>query len=275
MNYGTPPNKVKNVLREAINSCEGVLKRPAATVRLIEYGDFAITYRIRFWLDNFPRYMEIEDDVMTSIWYYFKRNDIVIPFPIRNVSMKTVDPEREKKARVDELKALAQFIDDIPILDPLTPKELLKLAEKVKLHTYAAGEALTRQGDEGDEFFIVKSGEVKVSVAEGRREAEIGRFGEGYFFGEMSLLTGERRAATITALVDTDAVVIDKAAFNEILRKKPSIAEAMSKVIEKRKKQIADKALDEDEVKEAVEEVDNEYSAEKILKRIKNFFELD
>ncbi|MCP4230693.1 MAG: mechanosensitive ion channel [bacterium] len=275
VNYGTPPNKVKNVLREAVNSCEGVLKRPPVTVRLIEYGDFAITYRIRFWLDDFPRYMQIEDDVMTSIWYYFKRNDIVIPFPIRNVSLKTIDPEKEEEARVKELKALAQFIDDIPILDPLTPKELLKLAEKVKLNAYAAGEALTRQGDEGDAFFIVKSGEVKVSVAEGRREVDIGRFGEGYFFGEMSLLTGERRAATITALVDTEVIVIDKAAFNEILHNKPSIAKAMSKVIEKRKQQIADKALDEDEVTEVVIEEDNEYSAEKILKRIKNFFELD
>ncbi len=275
VNYGVPPNKVKNVLREAINSCEGVLKRPAATVRLIEYGDFAITYRIRFWLDRFPQHMQIEDSVMTAIWYYFKRNDIVIPFPIRDVNMTTVDPALVEEARQTELKALAQFIDDIPILDPLNPKELLKLAEKVKLQTYAAGEALVKQGDEGDAFFIVRSGEVKLSVTEHRREVEIGRFGESYFFGEMSLLTGERRAATVTALMDTDVVVIDRMAFDEILRSKPSIAKAMSKVIEKRKKQIAEKALDEDEIKEISKEEDSEYTAEKVLKRIKNFFDLD
>jgi small-conductance mechanosensitive channel/CRP-like cAMP-binding protein len=271
VNYQTPPNKVKNVLLNAAREAEGVREKPAPTCRLIDYGDFAITYRLRFWISDYKDYRVIEDNVMTNVWYHFKREGIQIPFPIRTVEMTEVDRAAEAEKETAERRATAQAVfKGVDIFSPLSKKELESLAAASEIRVYGAGETVLRQGDAGEELFIVESGRLKITVQDGGRVIFSKERGPGYLFGEMALLTGEPRTATIEALVDTETVVIGKKAFEEIVQGDPTVVEKLGDVIEKRRKAIAE-GKEPEEPTPAVAETEEE---ESVLDKIRDFFNL-
>jgi CRP-like cAMP-binding protein len=272
--YGQPPNKVKRVLREAALAAQGVLTKPEPDVLLTEYGDFAITYRLRYWLKDFADAPQTEDRIMTNIWYHFKRSGLEIPFPIRDVTLRQVDEATDARAEEARLGRIQAYLDEVDLLAELSAAERKKLAVAASERRYAAGERLARQGEAGAEFFLVVSGEVRVTARqEDGRAINLGTYSSGYFFGEMSLLTGEPRHATVTALADTEALVLDKDEFQEFLAARPKVAGKLSRAIEKRRAAI-ERELAELGDAEAAAAVHEEYSSEKVLKKIKKFFDL-
>jgi small-conductance mechanosensitive channel len=272
--YGQPPNKVKAVLIEAALAAQGVLKKPEPDVLLVGFGDFAITYRLRFWLNDFADTPRTEDRIMTNIWYRLKRAGIEIPFPIRDVNVTRRDEgtaAREERAR--EARVMS-FLEGVELLDALGKKDKEFLAAAAPERKYAVGEQVVRQGDPGDEFFIVVTGEVSTTVKRDRGPAvEIGKFGPGFFFGEMSLLTGEPRRATITAVSDVDVLVINKDIFAEIIAANPKVAHKLSRAIEKRRAEIEQEFVEAGDENGAAR-VQEKYSKENVLQRIKEFFDL-
>jgi small-conductance mechanosensitive channel/CRP-like cAMP-binding protein len=273
--YGLPPNGVKKVLVDAALAARGVLNQPEPDVLLTNYGDFAITYKLRYWLRDFSDVPRTEDRIMTNIWYYFKRADIQIPFPIRDVTMRQVDAETEKRAAEGRLRKIRSRLDGVELLAGLSNTELNQLTAVVAERRYAAGEIIVRQGDTGNEFFIVVSGKVRTTVRRERAPTiDIGTFGPGFYFGEMSLLTGEPRRATIAAVEDTDLLVIGKEEFQEIIAAHPKVADKLSKAIEKRRAEIEREFAEAGDNKAAAA-VEEEYSRENVLKKIKEFFEID
>ncbi len=273
--YGVPPNTVKKVLLEAARAAKGVLIEPDPDVLLTQYGDFAITYRLRYWLKNFADVPQTEDRIMTNIWYHFKRAGITIPFPIRDVTLRQIDEKAETRAAEERLARVRAYFEDVDLLAALSKTERNKLAAGAAERRYAAGERIVRQGDTGSEFFIVVSGNVRVTVRrEGGRAVDLGTFGPGFFFGEMSLLTGEPRRATITATEDVDVVVVGKDGFREIIAAHPKIANKLSSAIEKRRADIEREFAEAGDA-DAAATVEKEYSRENVLKKIKTFFDIE
>ena len=103
---------------------------------------------------------------------------------------------------------------------------------------YAAGERIIEEGAAGDSFFVVDRGEVEVSKDLGGAPRTLARLMEGQFFGEMALLTGERRSATIEAATDVDLFMIDKPAFQDILAANPTIAVDISTLLSERREAL-------------------------------------
>src|SRR5207249_9410271 len=101
---------------------------------------------------------------------------------------------------------------------------------------FAKGEAMTRQGAEAHSFYIMTQGsaEVAISVADAPRKV-IATLQAGDFFGEMSLLTGDKRSATVAALADVECYRLAKDALHDILQKRPEIAEHISNVLARRR----------------------------------------
>ncbi len=272
--YSAPPNKVKKVLKEAALAARGVLKEPEPDVLLTNYGDFAITYRLRYWLKDFADVPRTEDRIMTNIWYQFRRAGITIPFPIRDVTLRRLDEKAEVRAEEKRLAHVRSHLEEVELLAGLSKAELSKLAAAAGERRYAAAERIVRQGDAGNEFFIVVSGEVRTTVRrEDGRGADLGKFGPGFFFGEMSLLTGEPRRATITAVTDANVIAIGKNVFQEIIAAHPKVAEKLSRAIEKRRAEIEKELAEAGDV-EAAAAVEKEYSRENVLKKIKAFFDI-
>jgi small-conductance mechanosensitive channel/CRP-like cAMP-binding protein len=270
VSYAIPPNKVKRAVLEVLSSIPGVAKGQASRVRVIGYGDFAVQYEIRYPLASFATYGDTEGQIMNLLWYRFRRSGIDIPMPIRDVNMRQITPESiraEQERQADEIVAL---LEKVEIFSPLSKPELTKLVEQLDVKSYAAGEVPVRQGDSGDSFYIIKSGRVDVIVETSPGEtAVVATLGPGNFFGEMSLLTGAVRTASIHMMEDTECIVIDKESFGITLANNPSIAESLSRILTERQ---AGLAAERGRLDAASLERHRKDVSTKLLTKIRDFF---
>jgi len=108
---------------------------------------------------------------------------------------------------------ICEFLRPIELFKTLTPRQLTDVAEKVSKRHYDAGETIIRTGDLGQEFFLVSDGEVEVI----RADEEVARLGPGDFFGEVALISGEPRNATVVARNAVDTYVLGKTDFEAAL----------------------------------------------------------
>jgi len=108
------------------------------------------------------------------------------------------------------------FIKSVPILTSLNQYERLTIADALSSESFKEEEVVIREGDEGDKFYIVESGEFKVTK-DGVSEEVHTRLKAGDYFGERALLTNEARAATITAVTRGVCQVLDRATFKRLL----------------------------------------------------------
>jgi CRP-like cAMP-binding protein len=99
---------------------------------------------------------------------------------------------------------------------------------------YGPGEVVLRQGDPGDSLYVVRSGSVAVQLGSLGARKEVATLSAGQFFGEMSLMTGESRAATVVAKSDCECYVVDKQAFQAILEERPELANVISDILSRR-----------------------------------------
>jgi len=108
----------------------------------------------------------------------------------------------------------------------------------VRTVAYGRGERIVSEGDEGADLFLLERGQVAVTVDGGGRAREIARLGPGDFFGEMSLMTGEGRRATVVALGDVEAVRLDKDTFREVLAGSPHVLDEIGRVLAARQEAL-------------------------------------
>ncbi|MCK9420376.1 MAG: mechanosensitive ion channel family protein [Nitrospirae bacterium] len=273
VSYSDPPNKTKNVILEVLSSVPRVMKFPAPVVRVINYGDFAVQFEIRFSITDFAAHVEIEAEIMNLLWYEFKRNEIEIPYPVRSVHLHQITPETrhaEQERRADELM---NMMKNVEIFSFLSKVELRDLVAHVSVKTYAAGEVPVRQGEPGSSFYIIKSGKVDVVVEKSSRErAVVATLGPGNFFGEMSLLTGALRTASIRVKDDAEFIVIDKESFRTTLINNPSIAENLSQILSERQ---AGLDTERERLDASALERRKKDDKSKLLSKMREFFGLD
>jgi small-conductance mechanosensitive channel/CRP-like cAMP-binding protein len=235
VSYHIAPNKVRSAVLEALTAIPGVAKRPAPVVRVVSYGDFSVHYEIRYPLADFSSHIDTETEIMNLLWYRFKRSGIEIPMPIRDITIRQVTPESYQAEKEQHAEEIMGLMERTEILSPLSKPELKKLVERLSVMSYAAGEVPVRQGEPGDSFYIIKSGKVDVVVEKSFGEsAVVATLGPGNFFGEMSLLTGAARTASIQVKEDAEFIVVDKESFRSTLAGNPSIAESMSHILSER-----------------------------------------
>jgi small-conductance mechanosensitive channel len=267
--YEAPPLDVMNAILGGLRGCPGVLESPAPEVQLSSYADSGIEYFVRYSISDFARRFAIDSQVRVRIWYSLSRAGISIPFPIRDVRHHDMAAET-KEATSASLVERRRTLSAIDFLADMPSAALDRLAETTRVALYSAGEEIIRQGDDGDELFIVHRGEVAILVgADVRRATEVARLGAGKFFGEMSLMTGEKRTATVVAAGPCELYVIGRAELREILEMDPKLPEHIADVLARRKAQLEERSAKGADVAAKIE---SESSV--LLSRIKSFFSL-
>src|SRR5918997_46934 len=128
-------------------------------------------------------------------------------------------------------ETLAGLLSAVDIFSPLTPGELGALAAGSANHVFAPGETIIRAGDDGDSMFVVSRGSVDVRVDSNGTPRTISRLGEGAFFGEMALLTGEPRTASVVAADETEVLEIGHEAMRGLFQNNPDLVEALGRAI--------------------------------------------
>lgn len=229
--YLSPPNQVKAVMAEALANCSRVLAAPAPDVLLVSFDNSAITYRARFWIDDYERDDAARDQVRTAIYYAFQRHDIEIPWPIQ-VEYAKKWPEADEIERRRERERLLGGID---LFQSLTEDDRRNIAAATRTRVFGHGEHIVRQGDPGHSMFAICAGRASVTVDEGRQVATIDA---GGYFGEMSLLTGDPRTATVSAIGDTTVLEIDAEVFRRLGESNPAAVEKVGVAAVTRRSQL-------------------------------------
>lgn len=123
-------------------------------------------------------------------------------------------------ARARRLALKREMLASMPLFARLSERELLRVMQAVEVRVYEEGDVVIREGDRGDEFFIVLDGQVRVS----RGEATMTHLGPGEHVGEMALIRSVPRSATVTAAGPAELIAIRRSDFFEILRKEHELA---------------------------------------------------
>jgi CRP-like cAMP-binding protein len=266
--YKVPPNRVKDALMRATKGAELVLKDPPPKIFLVDFADHAVTYEIKFYMGNHAAINEVNDSIRTNVWYELKRERINIPYPIRTLQLE----RRTKDLAADEREKARTILQDDPLFQCLGDEQLNSLIERSKLNRFGRGERVIEEGAAGDSMFILVRGTAQVSVARNGALIRVGALRAGDCFGEMSLLTGEPRTATVRAEADCEVLEINKSVMSEILHHAPECLEQLSELLANRKMET-EGIVREATPSEEQADKEREYRAT-FLRRLRTFFEL-
>lgn len=227
--YSAAPNFVKAEVMEALREAPLVLNDPKPWVRVSNFGDSAITYKTRFFISDYAAVPHVTDEVLGRLWYRFGRTGIEIPFPQQVVHFRT---EERPKADPD-----LELLSNLPLFKPFPVEEAVGLSRSALERKFGVGEEVITEGRHGTSFYVVVKG--RLSVRTGNPQKEIAVLERGAAFGEMSLLTGEPRSATVVALEDCTLFELGRDVFQRHLEAHPERLEKLASMIEERKAGLA------------------------------------
>ena len=228
--YGVPPNFIKDVMARAAGEAKGVLQSPPPKVFLKDFGDSAVIYEIKFWLDDESKFNDIIDGIRTNVWYAAQRAGIRIPFPIR-----TLQIERPSAKAQSGLSTVQQLARKHPFLQLFDTQQMDKLLSQARLQRFGRGEKVIEQGASGQSMFVFLHGEADVMVGGSGALTHVATLGAGDYCGEMSLLTGEPRSATVIARTDCEMWEIDKNTMGELLQQNEALVQKLGEILAERR----------------------------------------
>ncbi|HLF25491.1 MAG TPA: DUF1003 domain-containing protein [Anaerolineae bacterium] len=136
------------------------------------------------------------------------------------------------------MSAELELLSDVTFFESLDADERAELSRHIDYRHYPAGATIFRYGEPGGAMYVIRNGEVELWLTdEDHKRVVLGTFGSGEFFGELSLLDEEPRAATATTLSETDLLVVDREDLQLLFAKKPSAALDVLSVLGKRLRQ--------------------------------------
>jgi len=253
VDYDRPPNEVISAVEAALREDPppGAAADPPPWCALSGFTESHAAYAARYWLTDLARPEGVESEVRVRVYHALARAGIQLAIPSRSVIVAQKDAEvREESLRL-ELARRAAALRRVEIFQTLTGEEIRTLAGRLKPAPYARGEAITRQGSRADWLCIIQDGEaeVRLHAAEGGAFQSVARLKAGDFAGEMSLMTGEPRSATVVAVGDVACYRLDRADFKDVLARRPEIAQGIALILARRKLELetARETLQEEE----------------------------
>jgi len=259
VHYDVPPNRVKSTILAAIKDEPLISRNIEPEVLLVNFGESSITYRIRVWMVDFASDERLKDHIRSSVYYAFHRSGIVIPYPMRTVIMNEPAPSVRDAASTETALRRVSIFANLP------DEQRAQIAGVAHRGLYASGEAIVRQGQSGCSMFVLLSGEAAVLLEPGDRE--VARIAAGGFFGEMSLLTGAPRSATVRTTVDSEVLEITADDFKQFVLANPAVVEQVGAAVSSRQAEL-DQARAQDPSTTAAE------TPQRLVDRIKRFFGL-
>jgi CRP-like cAMP-binding protein len=232
--YLTAPNEVKAAILEAIAGAPLAAEAPKPKVLVQGFGDSAVDYVAYFWVSDYGLEREARDQVRTNIWYTFRRRNIEIPWPIQIQYERDEEPIKTER----HVAAAAHQLGSINLFKTLGPEARQSLANAADHHLFAAGESIVRQDSEGDSMFVLMKGHARVVLEPSGQEVAV--IPAGGFFGEMSMLTGDRRSATVKAMDDVAVLEISAREFREIVLANPDLLDHVSTIMSTRRTGLED-----------------------------------
>jgi small-conductance mechanosensitive channel/CRP-like cAMP-binding protein len=270
--YDVPPHRVRSVILDAVRDVVGVLPDPPPAVLAREFSERGVQYWVTWFITDFDNREPISAAVRERMWYALQRAGIAIPPPKRHVTLEQVTDESRARQQARQVEARERALQHVSFLAHLPADARRRLAEQAEERLYAPNEVIIREGQRGHELFIIERGEVRVVVDRADMSiVELARLGPEAFFGEMSLMTGEPRRATVRAVDECEVIVLRKDALAPLLAANPDLATLISRKLAEREAELDQRVAAK---RRRGDEPSVEERSSVLLDRIRKFFHL-
>lgn len=276
--YDIKPQRVISVVEQAMNRARitHVAGHPPPNCVLMGVDDSIATYALRYWLNDLAVDDPTDSAVRLRIYAAFQRAGIAFAFPEQTLHLVKESESVREKRRKKDLGKRENVLAQSELFACLNPEECRNLARHLVYAPFVAGETITAQGDTAHWLYLLISGEADIVLrSEHGHSRNVGRIGAGRsssFFGEMGLLTGAARSASVIAHTDVECYRLDKPGFEQLLRERPGIAEEISGIMAQRK---ADLAVAHEGISQEDRERAIKANQTALLRGIRHFFRLD
>lgn len=230
------PTRVLQVLEDSVRDSDApnVLLDPPPSAVLMDVNQGFARYALRYWMED-PR----PDDPTDS---HIRRHALAalarqgIRLAVMSEERLVIKENERRKASVqaEEVARRQALLSEVDLFGRFSEAELRSLAEKTTVAPFVKGSTVTRQGRVAHWLYLIVSGEADVWVEQNGKRTHIATLMPGSVVGEMGMMTGAPRRATVTARSDLECLRLGKSGFESVLRARPEIATEISRVIASR-----------------------------------------
>ena len=226
LDYSAPAERVVLILQTAMEATKGVLVEPKPIVLVEECGDSGILYSLNYWVLDYPDSFPISREVVINAMKFLDQAGFAPTYPKRDVTVLD-RAVRQIERRVD----LRTILRRTPFFLAFEDEALEILLQDIGLREFPAGAVIVGEGEPGSSLFIVVAGLLEVTKKTQAAQARtVGRLAPGDVFGEISLLTGAARSATITAATPTSLLEISKQQLEPVLASHPLALQELTRI---------------------------------------------
>ena len=268
LGYEVTPTQVQGILDATVQQVpeSAAVARPVEAM-INDYSERGVEWELRYWVPDYPTSSEVGQRIHEAFLQHLRFGGIQIPRPREEIYVGALDQERDHDRKMSH-----DWIDQVSLFSELTHDDRMTLQTRATAHRVLAGVDIVRQGEPGASLFVVREGALDVLIDSIHGGVEkVGVMGPGAVFGELSLLTGALRSATIRASTIALVYEITKADIEPLLHARPDLAERFAEVVADRR--LADTLR-------SIERSETELQAERaglvdtLLRRARSFFRL-
>ena len=250
-----------------------IARSPQPDCIFFDYRESYAHYAVRYWLTDLAVDDPTNSVVRTRIYFALRRVNIPLSIPAHSLFITEDDASRRERKEREQINERLEAIRGLELFATLTDDEKKTLAAGLKFAPFVRGEAMTRQGSEAHWLYLIMRGqaEVRVTVDGSGSSERVATLKAGDFFGEMGLMTGEPRSATVVALSDVECYRLDRDTFQATIQSRPQIAQDISEILARRKVELE---ATKEGLSEEKKRLRIHHHQRDLLRRIQNFFTL-
>ena len=291
------PLVVTEVLLNTAYAEPAVLLEPNPRVLFAEFGDDCFKFNLLVWIKQPKEQEYIKSSLNFAIEYNFRQQGIELPTNHRDLWLR--NPEvlaplfREKAAKAEDWRSLISTVEEeLPQITASSPDqlslrdalrrvkyfekfsdlELRQLIEAGYRKKLQQSQMLFRENDPGDAFYIILSGAVEVFVE--KINKHLTNLTAGQFLGELSLMLGIPRTASVRAIENTTLFAINKNGFQKILKEYPELSEQIVQELGKNQEELVQRQQQLRALGLVDETEDDQNPVNWVRKRLRNLFSL-
>ncbi len=270
--FATPPSRVIAVVQEAVQrvDTDNIATQPPPTCICAGFDDSGVQYLVVYWISDLARDRVTDSKIRVHIYAALARASIEFSFPHRVLLRAPREPaevaaQRERDARLAVLSR-------VPLFVAFTEAERNALAAELVNCRYVHNDVISKQGERADCLYILADGVVNIygAASERAERPKLAELTAPDYFGEMGVLTGQARTATVVAASDVLCYRLDKAGFDATLRARPALVDALSQVVATRQA-ANDKTL---ELSADARARQAKNRAAELVRKIRDFFDM-
>jgi len=227
---------VEATVQAEISPC--IAAEPKANCIVTDFKDGDAVYAVRYWLTDLSEADPTDSLIRRRIHAALCRANIPIAPPTQSIRLTEENESTRAREQNEEMHRRIGMLSKLDLFQPLTEDERRELVAGLIKAPFVQGEAITRQGAQAHWLYIILDGEAEVEVSVEGQAHHVATLREGEFFGEIGMMTGEPRRATVNARTDVTCYRLGKEPFEDILRRRPEIAEQMSVILARRRVEL-------------------------------------